>query len=260
MGASRTELPDGRTICIGGEHEDFYDQDFCIYNDVVVFRNEEIEIYGYPKALFHPTDFHTATLLGNRIILIGCIGYQGERRRGQTPVYALDLDGYRISESETSGEAPGWISKHEASVDRNGEIVVRGGSIFEEQGGVQRFRRNLEDFAFDPRACVWKRLTSRNWRLVQIRQEDHSLFVLENRPDPKSLVPKGVRCTVVPCAEWDQCRMEVDGVPVCLIVSLRCIEIVVQGELPESVSVRIAEEVKAIVEAGIRRKCVLELL
>lgn len=31
-GASCTKLPDGRVVCIGGEHEDWYDPDFCIYN------------------------------------------------------------------------------------------------------------------------------------------------------------------------------------------------------------------------------------
>ena len=31
-GATRTKIPDGRIICIGGEHEDHYDPDFCIYN------------------------------------------------------------------------------------------------------------------------------------------------------------------------------------------------------------------------------------
>ena len=38
MGRTVTELPDGRVIFIGGEHEDFYDPDFYIYNDVVVVR------------------------------------------------------------------------------------------------------------------------------------------------------------------------------------------------------------------------------
>jgi hypothetical protein len=33
---SLTLLPDGRAIQIGGEHEDYYDPDFCIYNDVFV--------------------------------------------------------------------------------------------------------------------------------------------------------------------------------------------------------------------------------
>lgn len=32
FGATRTELPDGRIVYIGGEHEDGYDPDFCIYN------------------------------------------------------------------------------------------------------------------------------------------------------------------------------------------------------------------------------------
>src|SRR5438270_5620976 len=36
MGATRTPHPDGRMICIAGEHEDHYDPDFCIYYDVVV--------------------------------------------------------------------------------------------------------------------------------------------------------------------------------------------------------------------------------
>jgi hypothetical protein len=38
FGRTETELPDGRIIYIGGEHEDFYDPDFHIYNDVVVVR------------------------------------------------------------------------------------------------------------------------------------------------------------------------------------------------------------------------------
>ena len=63
MGATRTPHPDGRMICIGGEHEDHYDPDFCIYNDVVVLDLDgSIAIYGYPNDLFPPTDFHTATL------------------------------------------------------------------------------------------------------------------------------------------------------------------------------------------------------
>jgi hypothetical protein len=36
LGQSMTILPDGRIVQIGGEHEDFYDPDFCIYNDVIV--------------------------------------------------------------------------------------------------------------------------------------------------------------------------------------------------------------------------------
>jgi hypothetical protein len=40
FGMSQTVMADGRMICIAGEHEDFYDPDFCIYNDVIVLRPE----------------------------------------------------------------------------------------------------------------------------------------------------------------------------------------------------------------------------
>lgn len=36
FGMSFTELPDGKLVQIGREHEDFYDPDFCIYNDGVI--------------------------------------------------------------------------------------------------------------------------------------------------------------------------------------------------------------------------------
>lgn len=46
FGQSLTLLPDGRAIQIGGEHEDYYDSDFCIYNDVFVHHPDgRIEIF-----------------------------------------------------------------------------------------------------------------------------------------------------------------------------------------------------------------------
>jgi len=72
FGQSLTFLKDGHIVQIGGEHEDGYDPDFCIYNDVFLHGpNGSITIYGYPEAVFPPTDFHTATLIGSYIYLIG---------------------------------------------------------------------------------------------------------------------------------------------------------------------------------------------
>lgn len=74
FGKSITRLPDGRTLEIGGEHEDFYDPDFCIYNDVFVHEGKGgFEIFGYPEEVFPPTDFHSASLVGSWIYIIGCI-------------------------------------------------------------------------------------------------------------------------------------------------------------------------------------------
>ncbi len=55
-----------------GEHEDHYDPDFQIYNDVVVLHPDgRVDIFGYPPEVFPATDFHTATLIENRIVIVG---------------------------------------------------------------------------------------------------------------------------------------------------------------------------------------------
>ncbi len=75
FGQSISFLPDGRIVQVGGEHEDYYDPDFCIYNDVFVHHPDgRIEILGYPEDVFPPTDFHSATLVGERLVLIGSLG------------------------------------------------------------------------------------------------------------------------------------------------------------------------------------------
>ncbi len=99
-------LPDGCIILIGGEYEDFYDPDFCIYNDVTVIHpDESIDTYSYPKAIFPPTDFHTATLVGTstdaHIIIVGSLGYLEDRQYSHTPVYCLNLNNFKIQQVAT---------------------------------------------------------------------------------------------------------------------------------------------------------------
>ncbi len=89
MGQSRTELADGRVFWIAGEHEDYYDPDFFIYNDVIVAHpSGEVQIVGYPELSFRPTDFHSATAVGDdrTILLIGNVGYSDERDVGRTQI------------------------------------------------------------------------------------------------------------------------------------------------------------------------------
>src|SRR5205823_10613086 len=108
-------LPDGRIVQVAGEHEDSYDLDFSIYNDVFVHETDGmIHIFGYPESVFPATDFHTATLVGEHIFLIGSLGYQGTRQFGKTPVYRLDIETFHIEEVQASGEAPGWVYKQRA--------------------------------------------------------------------------------------------------------------------------------------------------
>jgi len=259
MGATRSELPDGRVVCIGGEHEDFYDPDFCIYNDVVVFgRNDQIEIYGYPKEIFSPTDFHAATLIGDRIFVVGCLGYMDARRPGDTPVYVLDLVEYSISKMDTSGEMPGWISEHEANFDARGSITIRGGQIIQEHEGHQRFRSNFEDYSLNVTSGIWHRLTNRNWRQFNINQEDGKLFVRDKKPPIEVLVPQRFDQAVVPSEEWNRFRIIVEGIPVTLTVGVKCIHVVVEGHLSDALCIWLAEEIRANAQAAIQRRCVVE--
>lgn len=130
FGQSITFLPDGRIVLVGGEHEDHYDPDFCIYNDVIVFNpGGEIMIYGYPEADFPPTDFHTATLVGHHIYLIGSLGYQSKRLIGETPVYRLDTRTFHIERINTAGDKPGWIFMQQATLSAPNLIKISGGSI-----------------------------------------------------------------------------------------------------------------------------------
>jgi hypothetical protein len=266
MGATRNKLPDGRVVCVGGEHEDYYDPDFSIYNDVVVFQPDgQIEIYGYPKGVFPPTDFHTATLDGNRLIIIGGLGYADDRRPGHTPVYSLDLLQYQMSEIATSGEMPGWLFKHEARYDPNGFIEIRGGEVVGGFDGEQRFRRNFEDYALDMRSWVWRRLTNRNCRQFSIRPDDIKSFVLERKyPDPEDLLPQNIEHAVSPCEGKEDARFIVAGVPVSLtngasiIIGASFVEVVIEGNLPEALAARLVEEIRANTEAAIQQKCTVE--
>jgi hypothetical protein len=133
FGRTRTVIDEGewneRVIYIGGEHEDSYDDDFCIYNDVVVVdRDIGAAIYGYPRDEFQPTDFHSATVVNSHIYVIGCLGYPEDRNIDRTPVYRLDLSTMRIDRIQTYGEKPGWLWKHDAQYDREtNSIIVEGG-------------------------------------------------------------------------------------------------------------------------------------
>lgn len=151
FGRSETRLPDGRIIFIGGEHEDYYDVNFQIYNDVIVIqkrkeepsflvsnRNEDssmnfndVTIYGYPEDIFPPTDFHTATYIKTKdndefIYIVGGLGYLHSQYRIETLVHRLRLSDFSMEKLETSGKKPaGCTQRHSAKlVERDGRQII----------------------------------------------------------------------------------------------------------------------------------------
>jgi hypothetical protein len=157
FGQSITLLPDGRVIVIAGEHEDYYDPDFYIYNDIVVYdRQGDFQIYGYPKDVFPPTDFHTATLVDDWIYIIGNIGYQDERIVGKTPVYRLNCTSYAIEKIITTGECPSWIGRHQAIL-RDRQIHISGGKINVMQQDKLTYIENQSEYILDLNQHCWYR-------------------------------------------------------------------------------------------------------
>jgi hypothetical protein len=155
FGQSFTELPDGRFIAIAGEHEDSYDSDFCIYNDVVVYDGRgDFQIFGYPQDVFPPTDFHSTTLVGDYIYIIGNLGYYPERCYGRTPVYRLDCRNYQIEPVLTTGNNPGWIYNHQAIYREPGIIAISGG-ITVEGTGQEDYVPNETEYLLDLQTLVW---------------------------------------------------------------------------------------------------------
>jgi hypothetical protein len=155
-----TTVADGRTIYIGGEHEDYYDPDFCIYNDVVIVApNGDVAIYGYPEDVFPPTDFHSATLFGDAIVIIGSLGYHQARTAGTTPVYRLALATKAIEPIATTGDPPGWIHKHTATLEGT-RVIVSGGMI----EVADSLEDNIDEWALDLATSRWERRTHKDWQ------------------------------------------------------------------------------------------------
>jgi hypothetical protein len=152
FGRSATRLTDGRLVLIAGEHEDSYDPDFFIYNDVcVVGEGGDVEYFIYPVEDFPPTDFHTATLVDNYIWIIGNLGYRNQRDERTTQVLQLNTDNWRMTRLDTEGAVPGWISRHSAVLD-NREIVIAGGRREPDQVDIPG------SYALNTRTLIWRKL------------------------------------------------------------------------------------------------------
>jgi hypothetical protein len=170
FGRTSTRLPDGRVIYIAGEREDSYDPDFCIYNDVVVEHPDgRREFYLYPKDAFPPTDFHSATLIGDAILLVGSLGYRDLRRVGETQVLKLDTRTLRIEPIATAGEGPGWISRHSSEKLGETAVLVIGGSV-QTPGG---YEPNTGVFELDLTTMTWRRREHGDATIFPISKETY---------------------------------------------------------------------------------------
>ncbi|NLT70505.1 MAG: hypothetical protein GXX91_07395 [Verrucomicrobiaceae bacterium] len=170
FGQSTTLLPDGRTLLVAGEHEDYYDADFFIYNDLFIHHPDgRLEILGYPAEIFPPTDFHSATLVDGKLVLIGNLGYPEQRAVGKTQILVLDPANWEVRWQESTGGGPGWIHGHKATAE-GGFIVVRGGEVWTAAGAG--LVENFDDWRLHPNTWNWERLTRRRVTVLEFLRED----------------------------------------------------------------------------------------
>ncbi len=152
---SFTKLPDGRFVQIGGEHEDFYDADFCIYNDVIVHdTNGKFNVFGYPKDVFPPTDFHSTTYVDGFIYIVGSLDYKGTRRFGETPIYRLNCKNWSIQSLQSTGDNPGWIHRHKCRLVE-GKLEVTDGKVCTQVKGKEGIEDNLNVYQLDLATMKW---------------------------------------------------------------------------------------------------------
>lgn len=155
FGSTDHVLADGTLLQIGGEHEDFSDPDFNIYNDVITISPRgAVQVYLYPEQVFPPTDFHTSTKVGNDIIIIGGLGYRKDIIEGQTNIYALNLEDFSIRHIPSSGNNPGWIHEHTTHLDEENDcLYILGG----QQWTNGKSAANDQIFRLDLTTKVWSR-------------------------------------------------------------------------------------------------------
>ena len=173
FGQSITTLPDGREILIAGEHEDYYDPDFFIYNDIIIRHPDgRIDFLAYPVDIFPPTDFHSATLIGEKIIVVGNLGYPDDRKPGTIQILIVDTNTWKISIQSSAGDSPGWIHEHEATLSQDqNSITISGGSIVPEDL-EKPIIENIDDWQLQLEDWRWERLTERNWTIFEIKRVD----------------------------------------------------------------------------------------
>ncbi len=293
FGQSATELPDGRVIYIGGEHEDHYDPDFYIYNDVTVVQPDgSVVFYCYPKDVFPPTDFHTATLVDSKIVIIGSLGYPVERHIMTTQVYILDINDYVITKMDSSGNPPGWIHEHTATLSPDETyITVTQGQI--DLGPDIFLRENIDDWKLNLSDWRWERLTHRKWvrweikrqdrqcnHLWEIRQASWALNVkwddqyqeqmeslqakLGHKPDVRLV--ENLYCFDVPHKtipshedEYNVFRVSIDGVTVRFVEESHCVQATIEGELPANIVENMQKSMLSKISALENAACDLEV-
>ncbi|MFC4996057.1 hypothetical protein [Rubritalea tangerina] len=184
FGMSETKLEDGRTILIAGEHEDYYDPDFFIYNDVIVKdANERFKSSAIPKTSFQPLTF-TVPLSSATVSTSLAPWLHRQAQEKDTPVYYLDLKDYTIHQVNSGQALAGSSSMKRSTNSRPTPSPSIVGKRWIDSGDI------IDNFS------KWQlKLDTKQWTLVEERPWSQFRF---SRKDGESNLLFDVRLDMPP--------------------------------------------------------------
>jgi hypothetical protein len=90
---------------------------------------------------------------------------------GTTQVMELMLDTFAIRLIAATGESPGWIHRHSATLSDDGKFIVISGGLVDIDGSTSLYE-NIDEWALNLSNWSWTRKTQRNWqRWVYVRKD-----------------------------------------------------------------------------------------
>jgi hypothetical protein len=110
-----------------------------------------------------------------KIILIGNLGYPENRKTGETQILVIDPKTWDIKQQPSTGESPGWIHSHQATVD-NGFITVTRGKVWTAHD--TQLIENFDDWRLSLTDWTWERLTHRTVTVFEIARKDGEMIGL----------------------------------------------------------------------------------
>ncbi len=170
-GQSQTSLPDGRKVFIGGTLAS--NEKSSTYHDIIVkYPDDELQIIHYSPHIFPSISFHTATLVSDKIWIIGGVNNLHKFTSQHTSVYQLNIHNFNIQYVEIRNNI-NLIAQHTVTL-KNNQLIVSTGKVWLDTAMI--WWENIDTWALNLTTFIWKNITKRRWQCFAVKRKDHDLL------------------------------------------------------------------------------------